>query len=217
MKWREGKEIFCPACSRMVRQGLVLVFFFFPGYNEKKLAPEIVPEVLEGWETDMISLKIEDMKQFTSDLFIGTLFDACLVREAEIVTFNSFAIDGRMHRNYFTEQEREELQIEELSSWEMLKPFCFSLIRGKKLPERFHITFQLPLRHVEEFLKRTQLAVLADQIAGLYLNVRYENHELRCITGTSLRVFTLDKRLEYQWDEAVRLYLKKHKLPFVEE
>ncbi len=165
----------------------------------------------------MISLKIEDMRQFTSELFIGNVFDAYLMREAEIVTFNAFAIDGRTHRNYFTEQELLEHPVEELSSWEMLKPFCFSLIKGKKLPERFSITLQLSPRQTENFLREAQLAFRADQITGLYLNVRYENQELRCITGTSLQVFTLDKQLERQWDEAVRVYLKEHRIPFVEE
>ena len=51
-------------------------------------------------------------------------------------------------------------------------------------------------------------------MAGLYLNIRYENGVLSCITGTSLKIFTLDKRLEYEWDETVRRYFKKKQVPF---
>lgn len=42
----------------------------------------------------MVSLQIEEIKEFTRQLFIGTTFDHFLLREAQIVTFNSFQIDG---------------------------------------------------------------------------------------------------------------------------
>ena len=165
----------------------------------------------------MVALKVEDLKDFTAQLFVGETFDAWLVREVSIVTFNSFAIDGRIRQGYYSEQELEENKIEELSSWRMLKPFCFSLIRGRKLPESFQITLQLPPDKVEEFLNNAQLDFNVGQIAGLYINLRYENKAIHCISGTSLNVFTLDKQIEYEWDEAVRLYLKDRKIPFIEE
>ena len=96
----------------------------------------------------------------------------------------------------------------------MIKPFCYSLIKGKKLPESFYITLQLPPAQTEDFLKKANLEFTADQVAGLYLNIRYENGVLSCITGTSLKIFTLDKRLEYEWDETVRQYFKKKQVPF---
>jgi len=61
---------------------------------------------------------------------------------------------------------------------------------------------------------KANLEFTADQVAGLYLNIRYENGVLSCITGTSLKIFTLDKRLEYEWDETVRRYFKKKQVPF---
>ncbi len=165
----------------------------------------------------MVALRMEDLKHFTAGLFVGNTFDGWLVREANIVTFNTFHIDGRIRQGYYSEQELEENRIEELSSWKTLKPFCYSLIKGKKLPESFQITLQLPPEEVGEFLKNAQLEFTVDQIAGLYMNVRYENNALHCITGTSLHVFTLDKQIDYEWDEAARLYFKDRKIPFVEE
>ena len=61
----------------------------------------------------MIALKIEDMKQFTASLFLGEVFDSFLLKEAEIVTFNMFTIDGRVRHGYYSEEELEEHQIEE--------------------------------------------------------------------------------------------------------
>ena len=49
-------------------------------------------------------LKIEDMKQFTASLFLGEVFDSFLLKEAEIVTFNMFTIDGRVRHGYYSEE-----------------------------------------------------------------------------------------------------------------
>ena len=43
----------------------------------------------------MIALRIEDKKKFTSELFVGELFDRFFLREAVVVTFNTFTVDGR--------------------------------------------------------------------------------------------------------------------------
>ena len=64
----------------------------------------------------MIALKIEDRKQFTSGLFVGDLFDGFLVKEASVVTFNAFTIDGRVRKGYYTMEEQEELGMEEYST-----------------------------------------------------------------------------------------------------
>lgn len=162
----------------------------------------------------MIALKVEDLKGFTSCLFVGETFDRWLVRDVSIVTYNTFTIDGHIRQGYYSEQELEEKQIEELSAWKVLKPFCFSLIRGKKLPESFQITLQLSPADTAAFLKYAQLDFTVEQVNGLYLNIRYEAGALHCVSGTSLNLFTLDRQIEIEWDEAVRLYLKKEKIPY---
>lgn len=158
----------------------------------------------------MIALKIEEQKIFTSGLFIGEIFDGFLVREAEVVTFNSFTIDGRVRHGYYSDEELEENQIEEFSSWKVLKPFCFSLIKGKRLPESFRIVFMLSPDAKERFVEKHVPGLLPDQVGGLYLNVHYENNEMTVITGTSMNMFTLDKTLENEWDESVRVFFQRH-------
>ena len=49
----------------------------------------------------MVALKVEEQKAFTEGLFIGEIFDKFLVREAEIVTWNRFSIDGKIRQGYF--------------------------------------------------------------------------------------------------------------------
>ncbi|MGN0372816.1 MAG: DUF5721 family protein [Enterocloster sp.] len=164
----------------------------------------------------MIALKSEDVKTFTSRLFVKEDFDAFLVKEVSIVTYNSFRIDGHIRHGYYTEEELEENRIEEFSTWKMLRPVCFSLIKGKKLPGSFQIVFQLPPRNAEKFALRSGAGIDGSQIQGLYLNIRYEDGALYCVTGTSLKLFTLDKTLETEWDNAVKEFMRAHELACTE-
>ena len=165
----------------------------------------------------MISLQIEELKEFTRQLFIGNTFDRFLLREAQIVTFNSFQIDGRIRPDYYSAEEKEEGEIEGFSAWSVLRPFCFSLIRGKRLPESFHIVLQLSDRARDAFLAERQTGFSSSEVNGLYLNIRYEEKVLFCVTGTSVSRFTLDKTLEHEWDGAVKAFLKQKGIPFEEK
>ena len=157
----------------------------------------------------MVALKIEEQKNFTAGLFIGEIFDEFLVREAEITTFNRFTIDGHVQPGYYSAEELEENKIEEYSAWKAVRPFCFSLIKGKRLPESFRIVFLLPPKGRDRFVAEHVPGMSPDQVGGLYVNVQYENHEMTCVTGTSMKLFTLDKTLEREWDESMKLFLKK--------
>ena len=164
----------------------------------------------------MIALKAEDVKSFTTKLFVREDFDAFLVKEVNITTYNSFSIDGHVKQGYYTEEEREENNIEEFSTWKTLRPFCFSLIKGKKLPGSFRIVLQLPKAGTDKFSARTGAWIDGNQIVGLYLNIRYDNGEMYCITGTSLNFFTMDKTLDLEWDKAVKQFLQSHEIPCTE-
>ncbi|MCI9533277.1 MAG: hypothetical protein HFG53_00515 [Lachnospiraceae bacterium] len=164
----------------------------------------------------MVALKIEELKDFTRKLFVEEVFDWWMMREAVITTFNMFTIDGRIRKGYFMEQELEEKGIGELSPWKLVRPVCFSLIKGKRLPESFRITLQLPGARVEQFLQSVQPDFKAEQVSGLYLNIRYEEQKLYCVTGTSLNVFTLDKKIEQEWDETVKRFLREREIVYTE-
>ncbi len=158
----------------------------------------------------MVALQIEEQKAFTSGLFLGEVFDRFLVREVNIVTFNSFTIDGRVRHGYYSDEELEEKQIEEFSAWKVLKPFCFSLIKGKRLPESFRIVFMLSPDGKEKFVESRIPGMNPDAVGGLYLNIQYDNNEMTIVTGTSMNIFTMDKTLDREWDESVKQFLKKH-------
>lgn len=162
----------------------------------------------------MIALRIHDMKLFTRALFLGETFDWFLVREATIVTFNTFSIDGLVRQGYYSEEELEQERIGEYSAWKMLRPFCFSLIKGNKLPESFSVILRLPPDQTERFLKERCTSWLPEQVGGLYLNIRYEDRVLTAVTGVSVNQFSLDKTLEREWDDMIQAFFKKQQIPF---
>lgn len=164
----------------------------------------------------MTALQIEDIKEFTRQLFIGDTFDHFLIREARIVTFNSFQMDGRVRPGYYSRDEAEVQRIEEFSFWSVLRPFCFSLIKGKRLPESFHLVLQLSEEEKERFLAGRAAGFSPEEVNGLYLNIRYEDKGLSCVTGTSVSRFTMDKTLDQEWDRAVKEFLKKKGVAFAE-
>lgn len=164
----------------------------------------------------MVALKIDEIGAFTRHLFVGETFDRFLLREAEVVTYNAFHIDGHIRMGYYSDEELEEKKIEDFSSWSVIRPICFLLIKGKKLPGSFAITLQMPPDGVEKFINSSGLPLNSGQVNGLYVNIRYENGELYCVTGTSLNFFTLDKRLEQEWDESVKRFLKNHQIVYQE-
>ena len=165
----------------------------------------------------MRALKIEELRGFTTKLVVRDTFDGLCVREARVATFSSFSIDGRIRPGYYTKDEREAEGIREYASWRMLRPFCFSLIKGKRLPGSFHIDFSLGPEATAAFAEETGGNWRPEMVKGLYLGVRYENGELWCVTGLSLEGFTMDRSLEYRWDEAVKTFLRKNEIAFAEQ
>ena len=67
----------------------------------------------------MIALQIQDIKNFMSKLLLSQTFDHFLLVEGTITTYNTFRIDGRIHKSFFTDEEMEErgLNTREFSLW----------------------------------------------------------------------------------------------------
>ena len=102
-----------------------------------------------------------------------------------IVTYNNFTIDGHIRQGYYTDEELEENRIESFSPGRCSARMFFADKKGKKLPGSFHIVLLLPPSDIENSLRFPE-AGIGEQIQGLYLNIRYEDGALYCVTGTSL-------------------------------
>ncbi|MBS6397220.1 MAG: hypothetical protein KH452_08730 [Clostridiales bacterium] len=162
----------------------------------------------------MIALQIADIKSFMKKLLLSESFDRFLLLEGSITTYNTFHIDGSLQRSYYTREEQENLGERTLSFWGEVRPFCLELIRGKRTPLAFRFTFRLSSGNVERLLSQTGIQIPAEQINGLLMNLRYDGHSLQCTTGTSLAVFTMDKKLDHAWDDMVQRYFRQMEIPF---
>ena len=69
---------------------------------------------------------------------------------------------------------------------------------------------------MEKLLAQAGIPLQAGDVAGLFLNILYAEGKISCTTGTSLKIFTLDKSLDRAWDEMVRRYLRQCQIPFLE-
>ena len=159
----------------------------------------------------MISLNLTDIKNFMAQLLLSETFDHFSFIEGEIVTFNTFKIDGFIQKDFFDAEEEPP----QYSYWENLREYCFSIIRGKRTPLSFHLVFSLSPSNTERLIARNAPSLQAKDVQGLYLNIRYDGKHLSCITGTSFKTFTMDKSLEHAWDEMVQKFFRQKKIEFV--
>ena len=83
-------------------------------------------------------------KHLRKGAFIGEIFDKFLVREAEIVTWNRFSIDGKDPSGIFFGRRARGEPDRRIFFLEELKADLLPLIRGKRLPESFRIVFLMP-------------------------------------------------------------------------
>jgi len=162
----------------------------------------------------MIALQIADIKAFMKKLLLSQTFDRFLLLEGSITTFNTFHIDGRLQKSYYTQEEQERIGDRPLSLWEEVRPFCLELIKGKKTPLAFCFTLQLSAPNTEKLLEQTGVRIPPEQIQGLYIHLRYDGRRLSCATGTSLAFFTLEKKLDHAWDDMVQKYFRQEEIPF---
>ena len=166
----------------------------------------------------MIALQIQDIKNFMSKLLLSQTFDHFLLVEGSITTFNTFRIEGRVHKDFFSEEELEAQTFSdrEFSLWKEVKPICLELIKGKKTPLGFKFIFQLSKENTAKLLAGSGITSLQpENISGLLLNIRFDGSSLTCITATNLNLFTMDKSLEHAWDDMIKRFLKQQEISFL--
>ena len=154
----------------------------------------------------MISLTIKDTKTFMSHLLIKDTFDNMLLSEAAIVTGNTYNINGSINRSFFSDDELASLASPSNSQWSKIKPVCFGLIKGNKVPTSLKIIFLLSEGDTSQLAGQTDIN--PEDINGLFINIRYSDSGLTLVTGTSVRTFTLDKSLEHAFDSYVKVFLE---------
>ncbi len=159
----------------------------------------------------MLAINIEDIKRFTTQLFGENFFDAYLLKEAEISTANTVLIQGRINASYFEEEPQNTF-----SAWGEIRPLCFQLIKGKRLPVRFRIILKLNKEQLAAFMKEKELQAFADSLEECFINIKYEDKVLSLTSGVFINTFIMDKSAEKAWDIYILDMLQKENIKYTE-
>ena len=149
----------------------------------------------------MLALKITDTKDFMTKLLAGDTFDTFLFSEGSVTTFTTFLVDGTWHPEFFKEEQSA-------LTWKLVRPLLYNIIKGKNTPVHMRIVLKLADYNVESLLRSADVPFTKEEIDGLFLNLTYAKDEVSVTTGTSLRIFTLDKTLDRVWDDMVRRFFQ---------
>ena len=166
----------------------------------------------------MLAVRITDTRDFMKKLLTQDLFDTFLFSEAVITTFTTFTIDGTWHPDYYEEQQADADPssdgMPKAFTWKLIRPVLFDMIKGRHTPVSFRIVLRLADYNVESLLTSASVSIDASQVAGLFLNLNYQNNTVTCTTGTSLRIFTLDKTLDSVWDEMALRFFRSRQIAY---
>lgn len=152
----------------------------------------------------MINFEIADNKIFMNMLLKENIFDNFEVRNIEIHTFAKFEISGLIDKTYFSLAEQEFIT-HKYCIWKDLKSIVFQMIKGNKLPKFIKIIFSYEDSKVNE---------ICENAAALFLNIIFENNKIVCTTGCSEKNFSLDKKVENEWDLHIKEFFKTNNIAY---
>ena len=162
----------------------------------------------------MLSIQIQDVKEFMNGLLRSELFHPFYLWEASIKTSVSYHIDGRLNQDFYSTDELEVLPQTDYIAWSSVKPQIFSMIKGSKAPLSMKIILMLSKTGTNQLLSKYNLPLSEENINGLFLNIHYDGTNLSCTTGVSYRTFTMDKRLESAFGESILLWLRQSQIAY---
>ena len=177
----------------------------------------------------MKAFLIPETGDFMRKLLLQSVFDKFELVEGEVATMVTWSIDGSLKKEFFENTGDEEDDAAGTADagdaaaartyclWGDVKPVVYEMIKGKKLPVRFSFVLRLSEENTRWLLEKYQLLSLRDSLSGLFLNIRYQNRKLSCITGLSYKSFVMDKSLDKVWDETAGQFLRQNQIVIEEE
>lgn len=157
----------------------------------------------------MLAATTTDIKAFMNHFLTGTEFDRFLLCEASIKTGATYIIDGHINKEFYDTDDEHMDPRRIYQYWSACRPVAFQIIKGSRPPLAMKIVLMLAPEQMEDFLQKYHILIPSEQIAGLYLNIRYEHGTLNLSAGTALTIFTLDKTVEHMWDEMLSQFFQR--------
>lgn len=162
----------------------------------------------------MIALQLLEVKDCMQKLLLLDTFDNFSFIDGSITTFATFTFDGYIHKEFYNTNEQEIQENKEFTSWGEMREYCYNVIKGKNTPLAFKFVLSLSKENTGKLLEHNLPSMSIDGVQGLYLNFQYDKGTLECITGTSMKTFTMDKTLDHIWDDTAMKYLKQKEILF---
>lgn len=163
----------------------------------------------------MISFNITDVKLFMNKLLKETVFDEFQISNLELTSITKFTVSGNLNKKFLSSDEQEIIGDRNLVTWGEIKPIIFNIIKGNKTPTSLKIVFSLSPDKIKALFNNVNIP--SENIDGLFINILFEDHTLKCTTGTSLKLFTLDKTIENYWDTTAKKFFTKHEIPIIND
>ncbi len=144
-------------------------------------------------------------------LFTDKTFDNFLLAEASFATDYIVSVDGSCQRKAVGDPENAapETGAESHIRWKSFRPVALQLVRGTRPPQAFHIVLMLSRRKLQDFITASRCEIDPEDVAGLYINLRFQEEKLTVTTGCALKIFTPDRTLENAWDRQVENFIGK--------
>lgn len=164
----------------------------------------------------MIAIQLTSIQKFMQTFLLSDVFDIFLLEEAQLSTFNTFHINGKLNEAFYTKEEWNDSTIcpYPFSCWKDIRHLCFELIKGTHTPTSFKFILQLCPEYIIGILEKEDTLLSIENIKALVITLKYDGSRLTLITGTSLTTFIPDHSLEKIWDQAILRFLSKKHLPF---
>ncbi|WP_317366448.1 DUF5721 family protein [uncultured Tyzzerella sp.] len=144
----------------------------------------------------VFSIENDEVKIFMQKLLREEAFDKLEIRNISLETIVKYEILGNINKDYLQEDENRYFV-----KWKELKPYIVSIIKGNVKPKFFKIVFSLDDNIVNS---------VCDNANAMFLNITYQNDKITGTTGTSQKVFSLDKKEDKVWEDIILKFFKKN-------
>ncbi len=159
----------------------------------------------------MLAVKVLDVKKCMHEMLVADTFHIWQLLEAKLIGRISYVIDGHITKGYLSTEELEEegLSEKECIPYEMVRPMCYEMTKGKHTPKYFRQTFLMPRKDISAFLQTNSIQMQPENVANLTVNFTFAEGELIVTTSSAMQTFSLDKSLDEAWDSWVLEFLRK--------
>ncbi len=167
----------------------------------------------------MIAIKIKGQQNFMAKFLATDTFESFLLEEAVIDTYNTFTIDGKVHREFFedsdgaSETEESPNTAAEFSPWSRIRSICLDLIKGKRTPLGFKFVLLLGEEGKLSLFKEKEIDISPEQVS-FGIIIKFSAGEVQITTGISHKTFTMDKSAEKAWDAYIPSFLSLNGIDF---